>query len=156
VQGGGRGDDSFKTQKHSSASFAHPIKRAGLDEVFQNALVHHARVESISEVFERFEFAIRFAFFDGNGRMARLLANLPVLNAGLPPIVVPQEDRYRYKRCLSDYQNTVDNLPDLSDLSQLPDNPQKQQFTDLCQSYWTQTIELLDQAKAMQQKRHLS
>jgi len=92
-------------------------------------------------------------FFDGNGRMARLLANLPVLNAGLPPIVVPQEDRYRYKRCLSNYQSTVENLPDLHNLSQLPDNPQKQHFTGVCQSYWAQTTVLLDQANAMQKKR---
>lgn len=92
-------------------------------------------------------------FFDGNGRMARLLANLPVLNSGLPPIVVPQEDRFRYKRCLSDYQNTVENLPDLNDLSLLPENDLKQQFITVCQSYWEQTMALLDEANAMQKKR---
>ena len=92
-------------------------------------------------------------FFDGNGRMARLLANLPVLNAGLPPIVVPQEDRYRYKRCLSAYQNTVADLPNLSDLSLLPENALKQQFISLCQGYWAQTIALLDKANAMQKTR---
>ena len=92
-------------------------------------------------------------FFDGNGRMARLLANLPVLNSGLPPIVVPQEDRFRYKRGLSDYQNTVENLPDLSDLSLLPENGLKQQFIALCQGYWVQTLALLEEANAMQKKR---
>ena len=92
-------------------------------------------------------------FFDGNGRMARLLANLPVLKSGFPPIVVPQEDRYQYKRVLSVYQNTIPGLADLSDLKQLPDNPEKQHFVDLCQGYWRETIELLDKAKAMQEKR---
>ncbi len=92
-------------------------------------------------------------FFDGNGRMARLLANLPVLNAGFPPIVVPQEDRYQYKQCLSDFQNTVENLPDLNYLTNLPDNDHKQHFVNLCKGYWSQTIALLDQAYAMQQKR---
>jgi Fic family protein len=92
-------------------------------------------------------------FFDGNGRMSRLLANLPVLNSGLPPIVVPQEDRFRYKRCLSDYQNTVENLPSLSDLSLLPENDLKQQFISVCQGYWSQTIAFLDEANAMQKKR---
>jgi Fic family protein len=94
-------------------------------------------------------------FFDGNGRMARLLANLPVLNAGLPPIVVPQQDRFQYKRCLSDYQNTVDDLPALEDLAQLPDNQQKQQFVDLCQGYWAETVQLLEAANVMQGRRAL-
>ncbi|MDY0223063.1 MAG: Fic family protein [Desulfobacterium sp.] len=30
-------------------------------------------------------------FFDGNGRLARLVANTPVLKAGLPPIIIPKE-----------------------------------------------------------------
>lgn len=92
-------------------------------------------------------------FFDGNGRMARLLANLPVLKSGFPPIVVPQEDRYQYKLSLSDYQNTILDLANLSDFKQLPDNAEKQRFVDLCSGYWSETIELLDNAKAMQRKR---
>ena len=35
-------------------------------------------------------------FFDGNGRMARLLANLPLLNAGLPPLLFAAADRPAY------------------------------------------------------------
>lgn len=122
-----------------------------LNDYFTSALDRQAAAEAYADL--HLSFVTIHPFFDGNGRMARLLANLPVLNAGLPPIVVPQEDRYRYKRCLSDYQNTVANLPDLSDLSQLPDNDQKRQFADMCLSYWAQTIELLDNANAMQQKR---
>lgn len=93
-------------------------------------------------------------FFDGNGRMARLLANLPVLKSGWPPIVVPQEDRYQYKICLSDYQNTILDLEALSDLAQLPDNTEKQRFIELCSGYWSQTIDLLNNAQEMQLKRH--
>jgi Fic family protein len=93
-------------------------------------------------------------FFDGNGRMARLLANLPVLKSGLPPIVVPQEDRYQYKTCLSDYQNTVVNLAGLRDIAQLPTNFEKQRFIDLCKGYWSQTLDLLNKAQEMQLKRH--
>ena len=85
--------------------------------------------------------------------MARLLANLPVLKSGFPPIVVPQEDRYQYKRVLSAYQNTISDLSNLSDLKQLPDNREKQHFVDLCKGYWNDTIELLDKANEMQEKR---
>ena len=34
-------------------------------------------------------------FWDGNGRMARLIANVPVIRAGYPPIIIPKERRHR-------------------------------------------------------------
>lgn len=43
-------------------------------------------------------------FWDSNGRMARLLANIPLLRAGLPPIVIPVERRRRYLQLLADYE----------------------------------------------------
>lgn len=92
-------------------------------------------------------------FFDGNGRMARLLANLPVLKSGFPPIVVPEQDRYRYKLVLSNYQNTIQDLAGLSDLKQLPDNDERQVFVVLCNGYWSETLDLLNKANAMQEKR---
>lgn len=92
-------------------------------------------------------------FFDGNGRIARLLANLPVLKSGFPPIVVPQEDRYRYKLALSDYQNTIENLADLTDIDQLPINAEKLHFIELCRGYWSETLMLLENAREKQAKR---
>jgi hypothetical protein len=44
-------------------------------------------------------------------------------------------------------------LPELNALSKLPANLQKQQFAELCQGYWAETVELLNQANAVQQKR---
>ena len=43
-------------------------------------------------------------FWDGNGRMARLLANIPLLRAGLPPIVILAERRQHYLRLLAEYE----------------------------------------------------
>ena len=42
-------------------------------------------------------------FADGNGRMARLLANFPVLHAGYPPILINPERRRDYLTLLGDY-----------------------------------------------------
>lgn len=42
-------------------------------------------------------------FADGNGRMARLIANLPVLNSGFPPILIDQTRRRDYLQWLSAY-----------------------------------------------------
>ncbi len=85
--------------------------------------------------------------------MARLLANLSLLKLGLPPIVVPQEDRYQYKVCLSAYQTTVADLAELPNLAQLPANIEKQHFVELCTGYWSQTIDLLNKAHEVQSKR---
>jgi hypothetical protein len=46
-------------------------------------------------------------FCDGNGRMARLLANLPLVRAGLPPIVIPRDRRAEYLRLLSTYDLAI-------------------------------------------------
>ena len=47
-------------------------------------------------------------FYDGNGRLARLVGNLPVLYAGFPPIVIPMERREDYLGCLWHYENGGD------------------------------------------------
>lgn len=39
-------------------------------------------------------------FVDGNGRVARLAANLALMSAGYPPVVLRVSDRLRYYRCL--------------------------------------------------------
>ena len=43
-------------------------------------------------------------FWDGNGRIARLIANLPLLQSGLPPVVIPKERRREYIQLLAEYE----------------------------------------------------
>ncbi len=43
-------------------------------------------------------------FWDGNGRIARLVANLPLLRSGLPPVVIPKERRREYIERLAEYE----------------------------------------------------
>ena len=50
-------------------------------------------------------------FWDGNGRPARLIANLPLLTSGLPPLVIQQKDRQSYKKTLADYQWFTEDYP---------------------------------------------
>ncbi len=47
------------------------------------------------------EFVAIHPFDDGNGRMARLLMNLILMQHGLPPLVVKQNDRTNYYQILS-------------------------------------------------------
>ena len=59
-------------------------------------------------------------FFDGNGRLARLIANIPVLKAGLPPVMIPREKRKAYIDALSQYHYSVGQINKGDEL--LPDN----------------------------------
>lgn len=68
-------------------------------------------------------------FFDGNGRMARLIANLPVLAAGFPPILMPMSRRADYIDILWRYQNAVGRIGRASRL--LPPHPALRDFESL-------------------------
>ena len=99
------------------------------------------------------DFVTVHPFFDGNGRMARLLANLPVLWAGFPPIVVPAEGSQAYKKAISDHQQTIPDLKSLSDLGALPRNAERTDFQALCQSYWESTMTLVAEARKAQERK---
>ena len=90
-------------------------------------------------------------FFDGNGRMARLLANLPVLRAGLPPVVIPQVERGRYLQLLNLFNERVGAaragkpvMPELESLNE---------FTAFCAGCWQATQDLLVAASKVQTER---
>lgn len=48
-------------------------------------------------------FAAIHPYADGNGRLARLLANIPVIEGGAPPILVPQDRRRDYIMLMGDW-----------------------------------------------------
>jgi len=48
-------------------------------------------------------FASIHPFFDGNGRLARLVANIPLLKNGYLPIIINHENRQEYIELLSEY-----------------------------------------------------
>ena len=83
-------------------------------------------------------------FWDGNGRIARLLANLPLLRAGLPPIVIPLERRQDYIQVLADYELSLGAIdrhtgawPNLSLLGE---------FEAFCVECYASTRALVDEA----------
>ncbi len=84
-------------------------------------------------------------FFDGNGRVARLVANIPVLRAGYPPITIPMERRADYIDILWEYENAVGKIR--RDDSLVPPHPAIGRFTALAQAEWQRTLTLLDEAR---------
>ena len=90
-------------------------------------------------------------FFDGNGRVARLVANIPVLRAGYPPITVPLERRGDYIDLLWEYENAVGKIR--RDDPLVPPHPAIERFTTLVQTEWQRTLTFLDEARSREAGR---
>ena len=90
-------------------------------------------------------------FWDGNGRMARLLANIPVLKAGFPPIIIPKERRREYIQSLSKYHLAVGTIVGGKEL--LPAIDKLNEFKKFCQESWSLSLKLVDAAYDKQRAR---
>jgi len=90
-------------------------------------------------------------FFDGNGRVARLIANLPVLRGGFPPIVVPRQRRGDYIDLLWEYQNAVGKIERRSPLA--PPHPAVERFVTLLNEEWHHTVALVESARRREADR---
>ena len=90
-------------------------------------------------------------FFDGNGRVARLIANIPVLRGGFPPIIVPKERRGDYIDLLWEYQNAAGKIR--RDLSLVPPHPALERFAELLQAEWQRTLAPVEAARRREAER---
>jgi prophage maintenance system killer protein len=90
-------------------------------------------------------------FWDGNGRIARLLANIPLLKAGLPPLTIPEDQRRTYIQLLADYQITIGQLDDTTAV--WPDESQLSDFNRFCESCYGAMRRLVVAACNVQKKR---
>jgi Fic family protein len=90
-------------------------------------------------------------FFDGNGRMARLLANLPVLRAGQPPIVIDARNRRHYIGLLAEYELAVGTIR--AGQSLLPEPDRLTGFQDFCRDNWQASLDLVAAAERQQAGR---
>lgn len=91
-------------------------------------------------------------FWDGNGRLARLLANVPVLRSGHLPVVIDVKDRKRYIELLADYQLAIGALTPTTGL--WPNADLETDFRTFCHAAYAATQALVEQAHAQQARRH--
>ena len=71
-------------------------------------LLHDARQRGAGDRLDAYTdlhlgFTTIHPYADGNGRMTRLLANVPVIEGGEPPILIPQERRRDYLTLMGDW-----------------------------------------------------
>jgi Fic family protein len=91
-------------------------------------------------------------FADGNGRMARLLANLPVMEKGLLPILIPFEQRLRYIESLAKWQIACGNPKRPDNLWSKPE--QLSDFRSLCQEAMRHSNSMLVEVQKLQDARN--
>ncbi|MBT8045331.1 MAG: helix-turn-helix domain-containing protein [Verrucomicrobiae bacterium] len=90
-------------------------------------------------------------YADGNGRMARLLANVPLLRAGYPPLLVSSKQRREYIALLGDYSifrgQPWPNEPLVSNGSE------RDALHDFFGEQWDETLQLVEQFHQRQTAR---
>jgi len=86
-------------------------------------------------------------FFDGNGRIARLVANLPLLKGGHPPLLISPERRAEYIDLLWDYQNAVGVIQRNDRL--LPPHPTLSAFKSFLREEWKESVRLIKEARKL-------
>jgi Fic family protein len=80
-----------------------------------------------------------------------LLANIPLLKAGLPPLTIPEEQRRAYIQQLADYQITIGQLNDTTGV--WPDETLLFDFNEFCESCFGAIQKLVTAAFEVQTKR---
>jgi len=90
-------------------------------------------------------------FWDGNGRIARLISNLPCLKAGYPPIIIEKERRYDYIAALAGYQ-LAHGVPSRN-TRLIHEDASFDRFCSFCEQCWQKSVILVEQAHILQQNR---
>lgn len=98
------------------------------------------------KVFAKIHAAIAHThpFWDGNGRIARLLSNIPLLRAGLPPIVIPVVQRQEYIQILAEYEIAVG--PITQQTGAWPAPQRLKEFAEFCSGCYGITKQLVEEA----------
>jgi Fic family protein len=91
-------------------------------------------------------------FFDGNGRIARLVSNIPVLKSGFPPVIIPKQRRMEYISALTEYHLSA-GIPK-PDQPLLPEKGKLDKFSAFCEESWKESAELVRAAQEKQAERN--
>jgi Fic family protein len=90
-------------------------------------------------------------FFDGNGRIARLIANLPLIKGGHPPLLISLEHRVEYLDHLWNCENAVGILERGDRL--LPSHLSLTAFKRFLRGEWSESRRLVEEARQQAARR---
>lgn len=90
-------------------------------------------------------------FANGNGRLSRLVANLPVLRTGKPPVLVAGADRIAYLRALAQWQMDLGKIG--ADGEPWRPHPALEVLRTLLRTGWSNSLRIVEEARAAQAAR---
>ncbi len=133
--------------------FSVPALMAGVIDSINNVDLANVTPATAHECYASIHMGIVHIhpFWDGNGRIARLLANIPLLKAGLPPLTIPQHERRTYIQILANYQIAIGQLN--SGTGVWPDASRLTEFNQFCASCYAATEKLVAAAYEVQGRR---
>jgi Fic family protein len=137
--------------------YAAPAEVDGLMQEFIRAMnavdIHKITSANVAETYARFHMGLAHIhpFWDGNGRMARLIANIPLLKAGWPPLLILVERRKEYIEMLGNYQFSVGQLECKTGV--WPQPAKLKEFASFCQQCYQDMLQLVEHMRGVQAKR---
>ena len=90
-------------------------------------------------------------YADGNGRLARLTANIPLLGAGMPPLLISKEQRRTYINLLGDYTLSIGQIR--ADQNIIKPGKEYNALKKFFLSQWQTTLDQLETFRSIQSKR---
>ena len=97
-------------------------------------------------------FASIHPFFDGNGRLARLVANIPLLKSGFLPLIVSNEERQEYIELLSSYNLKAKPL-DKSSNNLIEKNEEYKRLGKFFKEQYKNSQQLLDEIQESKNRK---
>ena len=90
-------------------------------------------------------------YADGNGRLARIVANIPLLVCGLPPLLIEAKQRNTYIQLLAENDKALGSIKPGEVL--YADNKHYKHIVRFLNDAWTSTWELVDEYQKLQKER---
>jgi len=90
-------------------------------------------------------------YADGNGRLARLVANIPLLRAGMPPLLISLEQRRSYINLLGDYTLTIGQI----NSGLVKQGKERSALREFFASQWQTTLDHVADFRQRQAQREL-
>jgi Fic family protein len=147
-----------KTKQQDFYEYATPedtpaLMAKWLDAFNQRIAAQLSRAEALSAYIElHVSFVNIHPFFDGNGRVARLVSNIPVLKSGYPPLLIPLEKRKEYIDILVQVQLEA-GIPN-ADKELIRYSESLDEFNAFCSESWGKSLDLVDRAHQRQTARN--
>ena len=90
-------------------------------------------------------------YADGNGRLARLTANIPLLRAGMPPLLISKEQRRTYINLLGDYTLSIGQVSPKQKI--IKSGKEYTALKTFFLSQWQTTLDQVEHFRSIQNER---